>query len=474
MSERLLLEGEAAKKKWKKGRDVWNQWVNENPEADVSFASVDFDDIDCVADPRLNREFNFSRYRFPKGNVKFSGAKFGEGNINFSGANFGEGNVDFSGANFGKGNVNFSGANFGEGNVNFSSANFDEGVVNFSGANFGEGNVDFSRANFGEGVVDFASANFGEGVVHFIGANFGAKYVIFTNVNFGVGYVIFYGTNFGKGDVDFSGANFGEGVVDFNRTKFEGETVNFALLKITGDAQFTNILVSQNCEIFSFHKATFDGPFSLSYELVNGTPEDSPRQYAEMNFITDLIGTKTSHHVNLHNLYCKPKFAKNFFFNTAKDIDDAARLGRLKELAESNKDHESALRFHADEMRVKRWIKTPMMASILDFMFDKMSNYGQSILKPSCWLICMFLLILVVSFYGTPFDSKMFNHLGNAINLSLSKTIPFVSGLVIEGKDAAKELGLSGGRKALINLLSVFSYICLFLIGLGLRNRFRI
>ncbi len=64
----------------------------------------------------------------------------------------------------------------------------------------------------------------------------------------------------------------------------------------------------------------------------------------------------------------------------AKDPEDAGRLGRLKEIAEDNKDHEQALYFFGEEMRAKRWQKNrPFLASILDFLYDKVSDYGRSV-----------------------------------------------------------------------------------------------
>ena len=511
MIEKMLLKGDSAKQKWKQGRDVWNKWVDDNPEANVSFAGVTFEDddkTDYIIGVILNRGFNFVGYKFPKGivcfkdaefsdgNVEFFGTEFGDGDVSFSNTRFGQGTVSFANTRFGQGTVSFVNTRFGSGTVNFGNTRFGTGTVSFDSAKFGDGNVffcgifghgfvTFEQAEFGEGNVSFVGTNFGEGDLSFYGVKFGKGDVIYNtvafgkgdvsydNVIFGEGNVSFNHSTFGVGDVSFANANFGIGDLSFHQTTFEGKIIDFSLLKVVGDANFNDIFVSQNCEQFCFNKATFDGPFSLSYNLVNNEPENSPRQYAKINFIPNLIGTKTSHHVNLHNLYCKPKFTEKFLLNMAEDINDSERLGRLKELAESNKDHESALRFHADEMRVKRWVKRPRMASFLDLIFDKTSNYGQSILMPSLLLLSMFSLIFIVSLFGSPCHYKVLN-LNNAFNLSLSKTIPFVSGLAIEGKDAAGYLSLSGYIKSFINVLSIFSYIFLFLIGLGLRNRFRI
>ena len=40
--ERIELAGADAKKLWGKGRDEWNAWVADNPEADINFSRVQF------------------------------------------------------------------------------------------------------------------------------------------------------------------------------------------------------------------------------------------------------------------------------------------------------------------------------------------------------------------------------------------------------------------------------------------------
>ncbi|CCN38215.1 hypothetical protein VIBNISO65_830027 [Vibrio nigripulchritudo SO65] len=465
MSERIKLEGAAAKAKWKEGREAWNKWVDENPDADVSFEGVVFDQED-VSERIINDEikivFNFDWYRFPNGWVNFNKAEFGEGNVSFSHVKFGDGDVTFGNAQFGKGDVNFSGVQFGSGDVSFCGVGFGEGDVNFSVAKFGEGNVTFSGAKFGEGDVYFSGAKFGEGIVNF------------NNANFGAGNVYFERVKFGEGALSFELARVKDGDLKFNNASIRSQRVDLSLIRVNGATEFSNLFVGSNCEEFSFDRATFEGPFTLSFrELVESETSDNKSKYTTVNFIPDLVGTKTSHHVNLHNLYCKPGHQRNFFRKTAVNICDAERLGRLKEIAEGNKDHESALRFHADEMRVKRWVKTPLLASILDLMFDKTSNYGRSILRPFVGLVAINTFIFFISLYASTYPSSL-QILGDAINLSLSKTLPFVSGLVFEGREAARELGLTNGWKALINGISVFAYVFLFLIGLGLRNRFRI
>ena len=171
----------------------------------------------------------------------------------------------------------------------------------------------------------------------------------------------------------------------------------------------------------------------------------------------------------------------------ALDTGDSERFGRLKEIAESNKDHESALRFHADEMRAKRWYSVGVAASLLDALFDFFSSYGQSIARPFLWLLlCIFSLTLYTVGY-VPFSPNWFDNMMsinsqtwlNGFDVALNKTIPFLASVKEEGKVAYQVLndaGILPNHYGTVSTLffALPSFILLFLIGLGLRNRFRI
>ena len=61
----------------------------------------------------------------------------------------------------------------------------------------------------------------------------------------------------------------------------------------------------------------------------------------------DLVGTKFNNKVSLTGLICK---SATTWWGKSLDSKDAERFGRLKEIAEENKNHIQALRFHAQEM----------------------------------------------------------------------------------------------------------------------------
>lgn len=80
MSEKIVLRGGDAIALWKAGKDAWNQWVEEHPEAEINFSGIDFGKHHENGAP-----ISFSEYIFPKGDVDFSNAHFNKGNVYFKG-----------------------------------------------------------------------------------------------------------------------------------------------------------------------------------------------------------------------------------------------------------------------------------------------------------------------------------------------------------------------------------------------------
>ena len=288
----------------------------------------------------------------------------------------------------------------------FKEYKFPEGQVDFSRANFRGVDVNFSKTQFGRGVVDFSHAQFPKGKVYFSRAKFGG------------------------GNVYFSETQFGVGLVDFENVSFKG------------NADFSTLKDCSEVNTFSFRNVSFEKTFMIS---------------GGFKCVVDMVGTKTSHHVELSGLTCQ--LPRNHFWKLplkAKDKDDAARLRRLKELAENNKHHEAALRFHADEIRADRWHVTGKLASCLDMLFSFFSNYGQSIWRPFAGLVGLTLISFLVSICE-PLNWQ------KAVKTAIANSLPFLP---------ASRLGAGSGITSILHQL--IAVILIFLIGLGLRNRFRI
>ena len=157
--ERISLGPEEAVALWSKGRHVWNAWVENNPDADINFHSVDFNLLRNLE--TINKDdWPFANFNFPTGKKNFGGTTFGDGDVSFFGATFGDGDVSFFDAKFGDGNVSFDRAKFGDGGVSFSDATFGDGDVSFYRAKFGLGALTLDAASLGNGCYSFSDATF--------------------------------------------------------------------------------------------------------------------------------------------------------------------------------------------------------------------------------------------------------------------------------------------------------------------------
>ncbi|SMY35394.1 hypothetical protein [Photobacterium andalusiense] len=495
---------------WRQGKDAWNEWVEKNPVADVSFISVDFSKkTQRTALPQVS----FSGFKFPDGNVDFSYAQFGKGDVDFSNTQFGKGDVVFFDTKFGEGDVSFRGAVFGEGDISFFKAEFGNGFIHFTHTKFGNGNVTFTHTKFGNGNVTFGDAEFGNGNVTFGGAEFGEGNISFCLKTFGDGAVNFVRTQFGKGHVSFSGTEFGEGNVDFSKTKFDEGDVDFSKTKF-GEGNVSFVATEFGKGAVSFSRAEFgegvvdfDGTefgrhanFSLlnihykterigfRYAVFNGSLEFSTQ--SEISVIPDFIGTKTTNHTSFSGLKYKLKRDGWGIFSKAVNENDGESLCRLKEIADSNKEYVTALRFHADEMRAKRWQKERMgtAASLLDMWFDFFSRYGQSIWRPivGLFLTIVTSLLYTVGFFFPLFTpssyAQWFTNMGNisyqtwvyGFEIALSRAIPFLGGKRIDTKTSEITELLPVHFDIVSAGFSLCAFAFMFLIGLGLRNRFRL
>ena len=82
--QRIKLAGEEAIGLWKQGKEAWNLWVKEHPEAEIDFNYVDFGPY--RNDPHCHvpaHEWPFAWFHFPKGAVNFFNAQFGDGRVSF-------------------------------------------------------------------------------------------------------------------------------------------------------------------------------------------------------------------------------------------------------------------------------------------------------------------------------------------------------------------------------------------------------
>ncbi|WP_417833576.1 pentapeptide repeat-containing protein [Thalassospira xiamenensis] len=511
-----------------------------NPNQNLFFSGYRFGDgnVDFTDVTFGDGDVNFNNANFGDGNVNFSNATFGDGTLDFAGVTFGKGNVNFTNSTFGRGKISFSDAKFDQGNLKFSVTKFGGNLIDFSRTNFDNRYVSFYHTNIGEGVLVFSGAKFKNCNLDFFDAIFGAVDLYLARTTFDKGGLNFLGATFGKGILHLSAATFNDGDVFFAEVSLGNCVINLSQaqirnlhfnpkmigsssieaegLSIEGRAIFTLPSSASKLKSLNLRSASFDGPLTLKGDL---------------SIIPDLRATRYSHQVDLSALTVKlrrrwqkpgrrsnqwsvkavsetgiisrlayklarKKWINLRYFNRLRRLwkhhcwpiklsrvaeapQDGARLRRLKEIAETNKDHQAALRFSADENRAKRWIETPWLGSILDMAFSFFCNYGQSILRPTFWLGVIFALSTYA--YKSLATVKFTNELTawvQAFILSTSNSLPFLpqsrelrTGALLALYDTTDP---SSFIDALMITQGVLSFIFLFLIGLGLRNRFRL
>ena len=379
----------------------------------------------------FNLEYrNFVRYHFPCF-TSFQRVNFGEDYVDFSEAQFSEGGVSFLNAKFGKEGAGFIETKFSNGSVSFEEAKFEGGSVSFAGANFGEGVVIFDEAIFGNDSINFSRSDF-------------------------KGSVSFRKTKFGKGDVSFEDVKIA-GTLDINAT-FKGK-VKFIRLDVLGSA--------------SFARSKFKTVPNFRDMNLNRPPE-----VADME-----VPPK------------KLKMGDNPFAKYSGDKNDASKYRKLKSMAIAASDHVKSGEFFAYEMMAKRGFETKGKFTLfVDYLYGLFSGYGQSFKRPLIWLIGLWVGFACLNiwkiFQELVFKSELdfWQNIGLSFTISARNLIPFFNSLSRfapspKGYESwfQKSMNRLETESVNIDFLTFFGIIeqligaiLLFLLLLGLRNKFRL
>lgn len=462
----------------------------------VDFSDLELNDTSLIlADTKCyGTSFNLSGLKIKKGNLNLQGIKLGlessktvlsaayisleDGNFICSDAVLRVMDANFSHLTIRNGSVDFSGTKFGDGDFSLFKSHICGDDFDFISCVFGKGKKDLSQSIFDVSRVCFSGTNFSDGIVSFSACDFSkvSNWVHFQDV-ISRGYsLIFMGSMCAKIEFDFSGSVFENKIIDFSGLDFANGNYNFDSCEFHGRVSFSDEEENTStAQSLSFRKSIFHSTLDIS-----GINTAS---------IIDLRETKLSTHTTLDNLGFKLARSKSIWFIPgtlkATSKDDASKLRRLKEIAETNKNHTAALRFHAAEMRARRWHDMPKLASILDAAFSLTSNYGQSILRP--FVAWLFVVCGAGSVYSGMFN-KLFSELtfsemysqadfGNGFLYSLIQTLPVFPISRVLQQDLYLLLSNQMSAEWLSGLTifqNLLGGIFLFLIGLGLRNRFRL
>lgn len=458
------------------GKDAWNAWRRDtaNEAVRVTFAGVNFSEAPCDK-------------------ISFEGFEFGE-EADFSGCQwrgievtemrsqlaFQPGRAFFCDTVFGF-RANFSGASFG-GWANFRSAIFGQQACFTNKVTFGE-YADFTLATFGH-LPDFTSVTF-EGAADFTGASFGI-YAKFSGAHF-TREALFKGVSEEKsppasGDIRQRHEAFWK-TYGLRPDRFK--TISFANAHFDGEANFSGRLFQDNA---NFTDAEFFYP--PNFDNVTGASR------------IDLTGT----HVGFKS--------QGKFRHWTEDSLIPVRLRALRKFAEETKNHDFERDLYIEERKAERGIYlrqrweglkkdgwkawprngarliTHILWIIIMGIYWLLADYGRSFLRPFVWLIATgfffywsYLAVLApIMRNGRLIDIDKYEQAVRM--LALGNAVPFVGPLTIDS-EIKRFLFCPGcdvhfasippeSYQLLALGQNLFSTILIFLMGLALRNYFKI
>lgn len=456
------------------GADAWNVWRDEFPLLQLGvdefrntadFSGVDFRDnfIDFFGlrlgdharfrGAVFDHQVNFVEHVFGRF-VDFSGARF-EYRGTFGRASFGH-SVNFSGAVFGAAGADFEGASFGSW-ANFCSALF-LGRANFQGARFGS--FAFFLGTVFDAAAEFSAAKFGPHAA-FMGRNWDVLSRQFEN---------FTPTSYEPDNLKqlrpnafsyccFDGCEF-EGVVNFSNREFL-EAASFSTLK-------NEVRVRRRLEL--------DGG-----DLLNSVEAASIEEF--------VFPEGTAVRFGLPPIFHGCKLLQDFAINSAilpdpTGQEQSIRAYRTLKLAfsqqQATREEQRFFRLEmAEEAKAAEGSRDP--AKWLYIAYRELSDFGFSVRRPALLLGVALLLMLPLYAWQAGLQACWptaagCNMTGPLIQFASAHALPGFeklsepAGKLLFGKDLE---GLGVWTVLTLLLHKAVSMLAIFLIGLALRNLFK-
>jgi len=492
---------------------TWNNWSEDNSGQylDFTFITVDkkYNNLD-FSNFIFTGPVNFSHIRLV--GVKFKYTKFEERAL-FTGTvfrgystNFEEcqflGGVIFYSSKFMSSYTIFRLAKFLGSEADFSSTTFeliDEEDQHFSSSStvlfyeaiFDVERIEFSNSIFTDvGELSFERARFNGELVNFYGAKlkrsnlfFGAslceaEHFRFKNIQFQDGIIVFQNMEF-SGEFEFSYSDIAasefrfehvifQKLVHFSQTRFLIGNLDFLKINFLGtETNFDNIVVQNGNVNFSNSETT--GQISFAGSIFN---QSLDFENTSFKAVPDFRRTQIAAHFTFHAMTIDAYDPMEVVGN------EQDKYRRLKEIAIQSKDHEKEFEFFANELRAKNHEENIGIAKLPIWIYEIVSDFGRSIFMPFFGLVYTFMVyaniyaqIIINWKPDTP------NIMGVAHQYSLAMLTPFAPSSRQALADLRNSLStLDSG--IWLDILSVSETVLgiafLFLIGLALRNRFRL
>ena len=502
----------------------------------ISFKKATFIDCEIYADSSIfkNVKLNFRNISTGPKSINFNSIVACGSQFDFSLTHFQNGQKSFQQAILENSNLNFEDTDFRNGGYFFDQIRLLNCTTKFNKSVFGNGEFNISGALIKGGSFSFKSAQFGNG-----NKNFGSMKVEalnstldFTQIKSKSGNFIFTNIDTEAPKIDFSFCDICEGDLSFSLAKIRSKEIDFHNIRIR-DGRFSfGEVEAMNSKVY-FEQVTIGGVFYFaplmeidSLVCNQAHFQSSAIIVGAFKNIPDLRYTSLASHFDLSGIRVSDDNIKYGHITKEDSVVLMSKYLRMKEIAENNKDHHQALQYNEIELRIRRYYESNFLKKKLNLIYDKTSNYGQSILRPFLLLILMYILFLCL--YNMISAQSLFLNLSassmhasarysaahilpftligreimnessqvlfqehpdkinQSINLCMShmesssnKICASVHSNKMKGDiNSQKKNSLSSTCLLIRDFLRIFqttiSTVLVFLIGLGLRNRFKI
>jgi len=273
------------------------------------------------------------------------------------------------------------------------------------------------------------------------------------------------------GVVDFSSTNFNQ-VADLQGTHFF-DSVKFSKANFQSTSNFDSAHFQSTANFDSAHfqsTANFDSVrFAERANFLN-TKFDNITIFAKARFeskVPDFRGAKLHEATEWHEViwpYILP--------NPEGYWQQVYAYERLKQEMERLKKHEDEQAFFRMELRARLGLLPAWsIARWLNCSYRALSDYGYSIARPLLWMFGTFAFGALVFWLGSA-DKNSLMELAKAVKFSFSSLFSIfpISGKVMTTEEFTC---LSAFAKIVVVAQSIFGALLFFLLGLSLRNRFR-
>lgn len=294
------------------------------------------------------------------------------------------------------------------------------------------------------------------------------------------------------------------GIADFSSATFKGSS-GFSNSTFELEASFSNVWFEQNSwfrEVIFIEEASFSS--SVFAKLTNFS-KASFRSTASFNSVQikqgfDLTGATFSKVPDFRQAHCAEalllddiripsSISMSGRHEKSPNYEVPANYRALKRLAIQGHDHEHEVEFFAEELKARRlMVDKPNTASWwLSFLYEELSDYGRSIAKPLLyWVGLVVLSALLYIASAIPLDAERAQECiaGAGSQVNTAYQLAFAKGLLISGLadrtivtqayDCLYGDIIPGSATVVASIQTLLSAILLFLLLLGIRNRFKL